>query len=441
MREILVKSEEFKDSALGKIPIDWDVVSIDEIAIYVGSGITPRGGSNVYQKEGILFIRSQNVTFNGLRLDDVAYIDNRTHESMKRSEVFAHDVLLNITGASIGRCCPVPPGLDAANVNQHVCAIRLPNPNREDAIFLSSVLASYIGQSQIDRLNAGGNREGLNYEQLRAFVIPFPPPNERASIAKILETVDETIAHTSSLIAKLKQIKAGLLHDLLTRGLDENGELRDAIGHPEQFKDSPLGQIPKDWEPGKIGSHCEIHNHLRKPISAEERDLIRGHYPYYGPTGILDYINEYRVDGEYVLIGEDGDHFLKFTTQPMTLLVSGEFNVNNHAHILKGTERCHTEWIDLFFRHRDITLSLTRQGAGRFKLNKASLENLSLAVPPPDEQIAINKILETHENRIRAEEAYRDKLKLQKKGLMHDLLTGKVRVKDADKFTSASDTV
>jgi type I restriction enzyme S subunit len=218
---------------------------------------------------------------------------------------------------------------------------------------------------------------------------------------------------------------------LLTRGLDENGELRDAIGHPEQFKDSPLGQIPKDWEAGKIGSHCEIHNHLRKPISAEERDLIRGHYPYYGPTGILDYINEYRVDGEYVLIGEDGDHFLKFKTQPMTLLVSGEFNVNNHAHILKGTDRCRTEWIDLFFRHRDITLSLTRQGAGRFKLNKASLENLSLAVPPPDEQMAINQILETHENRIRAEEAYREKLKLQKQGLMHDLLTGKVRVKDA----------
>ncbi|MBD0310948.1 MAG: restriction endonuclease subunit S, partial [Microcoleus sp. T1-bin1] len=150
MRETVVKTEEFKNSPLGKIPTDWDVVSIDKIAIYVGSGITPRGGSNVYKKECILFIRSQNVTFNGLRLDDVAYIDNRTHESMKRSEVFAHDVLLNITGASIGRCCPVPPGLDAANVNQHVCAIRLPNPNREDAIFLSSVLASYIGQSQID---------------------------------------------------------------------------------------------------------------------------------------------------------------------------------------------------------------------------------------------------------------------------------------------------
>jgi type I restriction enzyme, S subunit len=279
--------------------------------------------------------------------------------------------------------------------------------------------------------DAGGSTiKHIYITKLAELEIPIPSKSEREGISNILDDLNQTIAHTSTLIAKLKQMKAGLLHDLLTRGLDKNGELRDAIEHPEQFKASPLGQIPKDWNVSKIGNACEIHNNLRKPIAAEERDRIKGIYPYYGPTGILDYINECRVEGEFVLIGEDGDHFLKFANQAMTLLV------NNHAHILKGTDRCCNEWIDLFFRHRDITLSLTRQGAGRFKLNKASLENLLMALPNVDEQVEINNFLKAYEERIRLEETYLNKLKVQKKGLMHDLLTGRVRVTDLKEISA-----
>ena len=177
---------------------------------------------------------------------------------MARSEIFPHDVLLNITGASIGRCCFVPHNFRLANVNQHVCAIRLPRPSHEDAVFLASVLASHIGQSQIDRLNAGGNREGLNYQQVRSFVVPWPRPEERKRIAAILEAADEAIAKTEAVIAKLKQVRAGLLYDLLTRGLDGHGQLREPIAHPEQFKDSPMGQIPKDWKSSCLVLDFEI---------------------------------------------------------------------------------------------------------------------------------------------------------------------------------------
>jgi type I restriction enzyme S subunit len=440
MRETLVKTEEFKDSPLERIPIDWDTVSIDEIAVHVGSGVTPRGGSNVYQKEGILFIRSQNVTFNGLRLDDVAYIDNRTHESMKRSEVFAHDVLLNITGASIGRCCPVPAGLGAANVNQHVCAIRLSNPNREDAIFLSSVLASYIGQSQIDRLNAGGNREGLNYEQLRAFVIPFPPPNERAGIAKIVETVDEAIAHTSSLIAKLKLMKAGLLHDLLTRGLDENGELRDAIGHPELFKDSPLGRIPEDWDTSildKIISIIDCKHYTPKYVS----DGI----PIVRPRNIkvdgLDFSDiDYVLEKEYKLLTDkhiprQGDIVFSRNASfgiPCYVGATQRFAIGQDVVIM--TELiANTRFVyyTLIADSTEKQIQNVSAGSTFGRINLACIRELVVPVPPREEQERIAQILDTYDTRIRAEEAYRDKLKLQKQGLMHDLLTGKVRVKNA----------
>jgi type I restriction enzyme S subunit len=120
-------------------PADWDTRTIGDIACHVGSGITPTGGSSVYSKTGITFIRSQNVTFKGLQLNDVAFIEPKIHQQMARSEIFPHDVLLNITGASIGRCCFVPDGFGIANVNQHVCAIRLPQPSHEDAVFLSGL--------------------------------------------------------------------------------------------------------------------------------------------------------------------------------------------------------------------------------------------------------------------------------------------------------------
>jgi len=223
LRDSRAHPEQFKDSPLGRVPREWRVVSISEIASHVGSGLTPRGGSEVYKTSGVMFIRSQNITFEGLKFEDIAFIDWKTHEQMQRSEVFAHDVLLNITGASIGRCCPLPVGLGPTNVNQHVCAIRLPNPCREDALYLSSVLGSHIGQHQIDVLNAGGNREGLNYQQLRSFVIPWPEKDERSKAANIIGAHETRIRTEEQYRDKLKLQKKGLMHDLLTGKVRVNG--------------------------------------------------------------------------------------------------------------------------------------------------------------------------------------------------------------------------
>lgn len=136
------------------------------------------------------------------------------------------------------------------------------------------------------------------------------------------------------------------------------------------YKKTKSGWLPSNWKVSTVGLSCQIKNELRLPLSTEVRKTIQGEYPYYGPRGILDHIDHCRIKGTYALIAEDGDHFLKFSTKPMTLLVSGSFNVNNHAHVVKGTNCCITEWFFLFFLHRDIYQYITRQGAGRFKLNK-----------------------------------------------------------------------
>jgi len=211
------ETHEFKDSPLGRIPVGWICKTIDELAVHVGSGVTPTGGESVYSKEGVLFIRSQNVHFNGLIMNDIAFINDDIHKKMIRSEVFENDILLNITGASIGRCCVMPEWNGKANVNQHVCAIRLSESSKSKSYFLKIVLESYIGQQQIKQLNAGGNREGLNYQQVRSFLIPWP--NLSSEFDRITSVIEETafvIENYKESKEKLISLKKGLMQDLLT---------------------------------------------------------------------------------------------------------------------------------------------------------------------------------------------------------------------------------
>jgi len=291
-------------------------------------------------------------------------------------------------------------------------------------------LEHYLTYVELRFCNAsqGSTFEAINSSELNGWPIEYPTSKpEQTKIAEVLSNVDKAIEQTEALIAKQQRIKTGLMQDLLTRGIDEHGNLRSEQTH--EFKDSPLGRIPVEWEVKRLGESSEVWNSFRKPIAALVRENMKGDYPYYGPTGILDYINEYRVDGKFVLIGEDGDHFLKFKSQEMTLLIEGKYNVNNHAHILRGKGNVLTEWVHLFFLHRDITLHLTRQGAGRFKLNKAALLELLLSVPKePAEQDRILKVINTlRQNQISSIENL-NKLKSKKTGLMQDLLTGKKSV-------------
>lgn len=157
-------------------------IKIGELAEKVGSGVTPKGGSKVYQEDGVMFIRSQNVQWGEFSLEDVAYISEETDEKMKSSRVFNNDVLLNITGASIGRCA-VYSEYSPANVNQHVCIIRT-LPSKLDPVFLCEFLNSRYGQQQIQILQAGGNREGLNFGNIRLMKLPDYSFQQQLKIVK-----------------------------------------------------------------------------------------------------------------------------------------------------------------------------------------------------------------------------------------------------------------
>jgi type I restriction enzyme, S subunit len=193
------------------------------------------------------------------------------------------------------------------------------------------------------------------------------------------------------------------------------------------YTQTEVGIIPVDWDVEVVGDAFEIRNQLRLPISQSVRERMPGPYPYYGPTSVQGWINEYRVEGEHALIGEDGDHFLKWREQAMTLLVSGKFNVNNHAHIVRGTKNL-TAWFYWFFANRDIADYLTRQGAGRYKLTKAALLELRCAVPPILEQRAITTALSDVDALLGGLDRLIAKKRDLKQAAMQQLLTGQTRL-------------
>lgn len=195
---------------------EWKKCTIGGLTIKVGSGVTPRGGEAVYKTEGHPFVRSQNVGLGHLLLDDIAYIDEDTHQRQKNTELQLDDVLLNITGASIGRSAIVTKEIVRGNVNQHVCIIR--TKDNLVSSFLCNFLLSNYGQKQIDSFQAGGNRQGLNFEQIKSIKIAIPTVNEQSKIAQLLQLVEERIATQNKIIDKLKSLIKGL-SDNIHRGI------------------------------------------------------------------------------------------------------------------------------------------------------------------------------------------------------------------------------
>ena len=183
---------------------EWTKCRLGELAIKVGSGTTPKGGVNVYKSTGHYFIRSQNVGNGVLLLNDIVYIDEKTHQRQISTELKKDDVLLNITGASIGRCAIATSQIQGGNVNQHVCIIRL--KETVTPLYICYFLLSHRGQKQIDSFQAGGNRQGLNFEQIKSFSLFLPMRDEQDKISRLLFLLSDRIATQNKIIEKLETL-------------------------------------------------------------------------------------------------------------------------------------------------------------------------------------------------------------------------------------------
>ena len=193
----------------------WDKCKLGLCCSKIGSGKTPRGGSSVYVDHGVMLLRSQNVLWGTLDTKDVSYIDEDINKTMLSSEVHYGDVLLNITGASIGRSCIYSLN-ERANVNQHVCILRLSQESKEKLVpefLLQQILSDRIQQQVMDCQN-GGSREGLNFQQIADFDIVIPDIEEQKKICGILNSFDQRAHFEDASLNALVNLRSALMQQL-----------------------------------------------------------------------------------------------------------------------------------------------------------------------------------------------------------------------------------
>lgn len=221
------KPEEMKDSEiewLGMIPKEWEVKKLKYITSKIGSGKTPKGGSEIYAKQGIMFLRSQNIHNDGLQLEDVVYIDYKIDKEMANTRVKENDILLNITGASIGRCALFNSKNINANVNQHVCIIRIKEDIANKEFYLFSLQSGFL-QKQIMSYQTGSSREGLNFEQIKnlLYICPLDSHEQKTAVIFIqnkIQILNNTIQKIQVQIQKLEAAKQSLISEVVTGKID-----------------------------------------------------------------------------------------------------------------------------------------------------------------------------------------------------------------------------
>lgn len=275
----------------------------------------------------------------------------------------------------------------------------------------------------LSSLNEATGVPSLSRQTFYNLEVLFPSPAEQTAIADILATVDRAIEQTEALIAKQRRIKAGLLHDLLTRGIDEHGHLRDPSTH--RFKPSPVGLVPEEWEVGTLDDLARNLDSHRVPLKQSVREKKHGDYPYYGASGIIDWIDGYIFDGEFVLLGEDGENVVS-RNLPLAFRASGKIWVNNHAHVLEPLAGTDVRFLEELLEHTNYDDIVA--GSAQPKITQTGLTRLRFPLPPTHEQRRIGEILSGQKQHLQGHLNSVIKLRRLKAGLMQDLLSGRVSV-------------
>ena len=222
------KTHEFKDSPLGRIPVEWDVRNIDSISAFVTSGA--RGWAKHYSDEGAVFLRIGNLTRDhiNMRFDDTVFVRPPAGAEGLRTLVMPGDVLISVT-ADLGIISVIPKGFGEGYVNQHIALVRISNPG-VDQRFIGWFLQSRAGQIQIERHNESGAKAGLNLPTIRSLLVASPSPSEQRHIAKALDANAEVISRFQAELNKQSHLKTALMQDLLTGKVSVTPLLTDAEG-------------------------------------------------------------------------------------------------------------------------------------------------------------------------------------------------------------------
>ena len=215
-------------------------------------------------------------------------------------------------------------------------------------------------------------RGGMTKSALLDMKLPIPPIDQQQKIVAEYNAIQQRIKLNEQLIVKLEETAQTIYRKMFVDGIDKNN-------------------LPEGWRMGTLGEIANILDYKRKPLSAEQRALIKGEYPYFGAMSIIDYINDYIFDGVYLLFAEDGVNVVDENGHPNLQYVYGKFWLNNHAHIMQGNDIASTEYLYLALKQSIVTDLVT--GAAQPKINQENMSTIPIVVPNQSVMEQFNRVI------------------------------------------------
>lgn len=388
---------DYKRTEVGVIPAEWTIVPLGELAEFITSG--SRGWADFYSESGALFIRSQNVRDGRLSFDDTQHVRPPSGAEGNRTKVRRNDLLITITGNSVGNVALVEQEFEEAYISQHVGMVRLHEPE------LGEYVCRYLspaspGNPQIAGSQSGQSKPGLNLQNLRDLKIAIPPTlSEQRAIAEALSDVDALLGALDRLIAKKGDFKQAVMQQLLT------GRIR-------------LAGFAKPWETKTLQEVVEI----KKGQLITEKGAMNGPVPVVagGKKPAYWHSRANRV-GKVITISASGAYagYVAFYECPIF--------ASDCSTISEGQDYS-IEFIYYLLKLRQGEIYRAQTGGAQPHIHPSDLQPLVVSVPLWDEQAAIARVLSDMDAEISALEQRLGKTRDLKEGMMQELLTGKTRL-------------
>nr|WP_274522026.1 restriction endonuclease subunit S [Ectothiorhodospira lacustris] len=304
-------------------------------------------------------------------------------------------------------------------------------------LFYLTITDGYRKLGESEMYGAGGQKR-VPPEFCKDFLTPLPPLPEQTAIADFLDRemgrIDRLVAKKRQLIALLKEQRTALISRTVTRGLPADAALEFGLEPHTRFKNSGiewLGQVPEGWVVIPLRYAFLNQDYRRIPLAGIDRADMEKNYPYYGASGVIDYVEDYIFDEALILVAEDGANLLSRST-PLAFLATGKYWVNNHAHILKPLSGDIGYWVGVL-QTFDYTPLIT--GAAQPKLTADRLGSIMLPKPSAAEQTAIATYLDRETAKIdklmEKVEAAIARLQEYRTALITAAVTGKIDVREA----------
>ncbi len=409
---------------------EWKELKLGEITEKINSGKTPLGGEAVYTTGGVIFIRSQNVNNDRLELENPVFISEEINKGMKNSIVQPYDILLNITGASLGRSCVVPEDFTIGNVNQHVCIIRL--RKEYSPSFIQPIFSSTKGQNIFQSLQTGSGREGLNFENIKNIKFAFPSFSEQQRIANFLSLIDDRINTQNKIIEELESFIKSIRDKLFTQHLrfkDDNGNgfsdwEEKKLGEIYSFKvTKSFSRENLNYDNGVIKNihYGDIHTKFKTLF-----DITKENVPFINPEISTDRISEDNYCKEGDLILADASEDLNDVGKSIELV-----NLNNEK-LLSGLhtilarpdlKKLSIGFGGYLFKSNFIRTNIQReaQGSKVLSISATRLSNISISFPSIKEQALIANFLSSIDEKIEIEKVVLRQYENQKKHLLQKM--------------------